>query len=92
MVRCNDHEVLHKLSPLFSNDCSESGTVWGLSGKVTEHVVTYIRVWSVTPTFPLQFLGGNSVPGPSVCRGFCEFSLPMTGVIRLGEMNEMNEF
>jgi hypothetical protein len=24
-----------KLSPLFSNDCSESGTVWGLSGKVT---------------------------------------------------------
>jgi hypothetical protein len=68
--RCNDHEVLHKLSPLFSNGCSESGTVWGLSGKVTEHVVTYIRAWSVTRTFPLYLLGGNCVPGPSVCRGF----------------------
>jgi hypothetical protein len=25
-----------------SDGCSESGTVWGLSWKVTEHVVTYI--------------------------------------------------
>jgi len=29
-----------QLSPLFSDGCSESGTVWGLSWKVTEHVVT----------------------------------------------------
>jgi hypothetical protein len=83
VVRCNDHEVLHKLSPLFSIGCSESGTVWGLSGKVTEHVVTYIRTWSVTPTFSLQCLGGNSVPGPSTYRGFCDFSLPMSGTVRL---------
>jgi hypothetical protein len=35
--RCNDHVVLHQIkSPLqVSNDCSESGTVWGLSGKVS---------------------------------------------------------
>jgi hypothetical protein len=33
-----------KNPPLFSDACSESGTVWGLSGKVTEHIVTYIFV------------------------------------------------
>ena len=32
-----------QLRPLFFNGCSESGTVWGLSWKVTEHVVTYIE-------------------------------------------------
>ncbi len=53
VVRCNVHEVLQQLPPLFSESCSESGTGGGLSGKVSEHVVTYIRAWSVTPTFPL---------------------------------------
>ena len=37
---------------------------------VSDHVMTYIRAWSVTPTSTLILLGGNFVPGPSVCRGF----------------------
>jgi hypothetical protein len=40
-------------------------------------------IGSTTPTFSLQLLEGNSVPGPSVCRGSCEFSLPIDGVVRL---------
>jgi hypothetical protein len=36
-IRC-----LLTCGPLFPDDCSESGTIWGLSWEVTEHVVTYI--------------------------------------------------
>ena len=43
---------------------------WDRSVVVSEHVVTYIRAWSVTPTSSLYLLEGNSVPGPSVCRDF----------------------
>ena len=40
-------------SPLFLQAVLSLGQSLGLSGKVSEHVVTYIRAWSVTPTCPL---------------------------------------
>ena len=36
----------------FSDGCSESGTVWGLSWKITEHVVTYIVSLVCYPNIP----------------------------------------
>ncbi len=74
-------ETALKINPLFSDGCSESGTVWGLSWKVTGHVVTYIESLVCHPNILSVALGGLARPG--VVQSFCEFSLPIAGVIRL---------
>jgi hypothetical protein len=51
VVRFNDHEVLRNY--LFLPTVLSLGQSLGLSGRASEHVVTYIRTWSVTPTCPL---------------------------------------
>ena len=68
-------------SPLFLQAVLSLGQSLGLSGKVSEHVVTYTRAWSVTPTCPRWLLGGTSFPGPSVCRGFESFLSLLLGVL-----------
>ena len=68
-------------SPLFLQAVLSLGQSLGLSGKVCEHVVTYTRAWSVAPACPLYLLGGNSFPGPSVCRGFESFLSLLLGLL-----------
>ena len=54
-----------QLSLIFFHDCSESGTVSGLSWKVTEHVVTYITSLVCYPNIlSVAFRGFSPSRGP----------------------------
>jgi hypothetical protein len=73
-----------QFSPLFSDGCSESGTVWGLSWKVNGHVVPYIENLVCHPNIlSVAFMGFSPFRGPRCAEIFVSFLSLLLGFIRL---------